>query len=172
MAPRSKPRVKHRSSINSKGLKNKVETGRLLKKKNKKQKKPNKRQRREGTRTVGESNRRLVCLVEKNTELWPEAGGTAAAFLKRFPEIDSGQWTGFWSATCTLLLAAAEPPVRFRFHSAFENQCKKNKKWLQADVGWEFSAQTGWRSSSAYGSNLLTNVFFPTWNAKARSGRV
>ena len=26
MAPRSKPRVKHRSSINSKGLKNKVET--------------------------------------------------------------------------------------------------------------------------------------------------
>ena len=26
MAPRSKPRVKHRSSINSKGLKNKVES--------------------------------------------------------------------------------------------------------------------------------------------------
>lgn len=30
MAPRSKPRVKHRSSINSKGLKNKVETRRVF----------------------------------------------------------------------------------------------------------------------------------------------
>lgn len=30
MAPRSKPRVKHRSSINSKGLKNKVETRKVF----------------------------------------------------------------------------------------------------------------------------------------------